>query len=40
MLVIGILRRLDSRCFEEDDSFGNRNFVQPMGRLSMHSKVP
>ncbi len=20
------------------DSFGNRNFMQPMGRLSMHSK--
>jgi hypothetical protein len=20
------------------NSFGNRNFVQPMGRLSMHSK--
>jgi hypothetical protein len=22
------------------NSFGNRNFMQPMGRLSMHSKCP
>jgi hypothetical protein len=22
------------------NSFGNRNFMQPMGRLNMHSKCP